>query len=233
MDLRRSVNTKIWDDTWFESLDIHEKLLWIYLITNSKTNMLGVYEISLKKISFESGIEIKSVEKAFESFGRVKKAKYVDGFVVLFNWIKNQAYNTNMKKSAIKEYHNLPNRVKISISTVFEHNLSEAFGTLWNPLQTLPKKEKEKEDESEEEIHNNIFRNLSINQRWIETLCMKWKVKAPSVQSHLNDFRVKCIATGDLKEEEKDAKSHFVNWTEKGNSVPPTVEVKESSFEGF
>ena len=92
MDLRRSINTKIWDDVWFESLTSEEKLVWLYLLTNKNTNMLGVYELSEKKIAFEIGLPLENIRKAFKSFESQKKGKYINGYVVLFNWIKNQSY---------------------------------------------------------------------------------------------------------------------------------------------
>ena len=53
MSKLRSVNTAFWSDPWVEDLTPSEKLLYIYFITNEKTNMLGIYELSIKKISFE------------------------------------------------------------------------------------------------------------------------------------------------------------------------------------
>ena len=75
MSKLRSINTAIWSDTWFEDLTPNEKLLFIYLITNEKTNMLGVYEASVKKISFETGINKETVSKALKGFETIGKVK--------------------------------------------------------------------------------------------------------------------------------------------------------------
>ena len=53
MSKLRSLNTAFWSDTWVEDLEPLKKLLFIYLVTNDKTNMLGIYEASIKKISFD------------------------------------------------------------------------------------------------------------------------------------------------------------------------------------
>lgn len=140
MDVRRSINTKIWSDEWFESLDQKEKLLWIYLLTNSHTNMLGVYEISPKKISFETGLAVKDILKAFEGFERVRKGYYYNQkYVVLVNWIKNQSMNDNMVTSAS----NLYDALHIELKDIMLSNGFKGFERVSKAFRTVPKKEKE------------------------------------------------------------------------------------------
>jgi len=67
--------------------------------------------------------------------------------------------------------------------------------------------------------HNEIFRRLWKNDLWIEALCIKWKCSKNDFLDHLNGFRIDLIAKEELKETEKDAKNHFVNWVNSGNSV--------------
>jgi hypothetical protein len=148
-DLRRSVNTRIWSDEWFETLKPTEKLLWLYLLTNERTNMLGCYEVSMKRISYESGIDESMVRKAFEAFERIGKAYYLGGkYVFLPNWLKNQSMNTNMVKSAKKDYRTLPESVVRAIWVI----VGEGFESLSKGLQMLPKIESEIEIEIEDEV---------------------------------------------------------------------------------
>jgi len=70
------------------------------------------------------------------------------------------------------------------------------------------------------ENHNEIFRKLWNSDGWIEPLCIKWKCEKKDFLNHLNGFRIDCISKDEIKESEKDAKSHFVNWVNKGNLVP-------------
>lgn len=201
MDLRRSINTKIWDDVWFESLTSEEKLIWLYLLTNKNTNMLGIYELSEKKISFEVGLSLETVRKAFESFERDKKAKYVSGFVVLFNWIKNQSYNTNMKKSALADYEKLPQNIKMSVKTVIEFNLKESFGSLSKDYLSLPKieKESEKESENEDEKHFVVFETFleefkkekPMRRSLIVRVCEEYKVNESQVIDQIKIWAIR------------------------------------------
>ncbi len=157
MSVRRSVDTKIWSDEWIEKLSVEEKLLWIYLLTNSKTNMLGIYEISVNRISFETGLSSETILKAFKSFERVNKAFYVlEKYIFLPNWIKNQSMNKNMHTSARNEFIGLAKELNDSVLSIIN---GESFKTLSNPFKSfgtlpnraIPKMEGEGEKELEGE----------------------------------------------------------------------------------
>lgn len=81
----------------------------------------------------------------------------------------------------------------------------------------------DKDNDTDNEIlikkHNEIFRKLWNSDKWIEPLCMKWKCSKKDFLAHLNGFRIDLIAKDQLKENEKDAKNHFVNWVNSENPV--------------
>jgi hypothetical protein len=167
MDIKRSVNTRVWADDWFENLSPAEKLLWLYLLTNSYTNMLGIYEISIKRISFETGLGQTQIENTLEAFERVRKAFYWDGFMFLPNWMKNQSMNTNMLKSAEKNFNDLTN----TLITKLKENGFEGFESLSNGSVILPKKEIEIEKEIEKEIEGEKDKKITHTQfelNWIK-----------------------------------------------------------------
>lgn len=250
--MKRSINTKIWDDPWFESIPTEQKLFWVYLLTNRNTNMLGVYELSLRKMAFETGLIESTLSKAFEAFASVKKAKYIDGYVVIFNFLKNQKFNPNMKKSAVNEYINLPNRLKMSIGPVFEHNLSQAFGSLWKGLQTVPNIEVEVELEREVELESEkesiLSKKVDVNKddkeyyqfitnvlkekpKSIELILMKNKIDLAKKDDLWNDF-IKNVAIYTTVINDKDhAYNTFRLFVEKNNSK---YQINGSSkFTGF
>lgn len=160
----KSISTSIWSDNWFEDLNPTEKLLFIYLLTNEKNNMLGVYEISIKKISFETGINKETIQKALKEFERIKKVKYCKGFIMLVNYLKHQNFNSNMKKSAIDVFNELPNELKPSELTNHLQRDNKGFETLCESFGMLRKIEVEIEEEIEEEskdiIEFDLFWNL-------------------------------------------------------------------------
>jgi hypothetical protein len=67
--------------------------------------------------------------------------------------------------------------------------------------------------------HNEIFRKLWTSGQWIESLCIKWKCEKTDLLNHLNDFRQECIDKDEFKIDEKDAKTHFINWVKRDNPV--------------
>ena len=154
MSKLRSVNTQFWSDPWVEDLTPSEKLLYLYFITNEKTNMLGVYELSIKKISFETGVDKSTIEKALKGFERVRKVKYTNNYIVLLNFTKHQHYNTNMKKSAIDVYNLLPKELKPNDLYIEKDNPSEGFERVVKALGMVRKVEVESEDESETELED-------------------------------------------------------------------------------
>lgn len=166
---QRSLTTDLWNDTWFESLNPQEKLLFLYLLTNDRTNMLGIYEISKRKISFETGLTESAVEKGFESFERVSKIYYTDeNYVVIKNFLKHQRFNTNMKKSALAIYDDLPKSLQIkdldkSDLSVDEGFLmiAEGFGIFnLNRSISISRKEYKKKGKDETEREKEIERQF-------------------------------------------------------------------------
>ena len=152
MSKLRSVSTKIWSDTWFEELSASHKLLFIYLITNEKTNMLGIYEASVKKIAFETGLKKDDVEKGLKYFEKSGRVNYNHNHIILVKFLKHQNFNTNMKKSAIDVYNDLPKELKHSELRLDKSNPLKAFETLSNHLGMVSKIEVEYEYEYEYEL---------------------------------------------------------------------------------
>lgn len=153
MSVKRSINTGIWSDTWVETLTPIEKLVWFYLLTNSYTNMLGIYKVSIKRIIFETGLTQSQIINALKGFERLRKAFYLfDEWIFLPNWIKNQSMNSNMIKSAIETYTHLPKELNDKLLSIG----FESFESLSNGYQSLPNIEVELEDEYELELEGEL-----------------------------------------------------------------------------
>jgi len=162
MSKLRSVSTAFWSDPFIEDLTPSEKLLFLYLITNDKTNMLGIYEVSIKKISFDTGLNKDIIEKSLKEFQRLSKVKYIKNHVVLVNFMKHQNYNTNMKKSAIDIYNELPNELKDSELSISKDNPIKGFESLLNHYGMVSKYEVEDETETEYEVE---YKKTSLETR--------------------------------------------------------------------
>lgn len=114
-DKRRYINTKFWTDTWvMDELNPLDRYLFLYLLTNSRTNIAGVYEISLRQISFETGIEKDNLVKMMERIAN--KVIYFDGFIILKNALKHQNTDNSSINSGINNIiENIPENIKSKV----------------------------------------------------------------------------------------------------------------------
>ena len=81
----RQVHVHIWKDDWFLDLDPLHKLFFIYLFTNERASISGIYELSKRVMAFESGLTFSEIDAALQAFEQEGKAHYDDGVV----WIPN------------------------------------------------------------------------------------------------------------------------------------------------
>jgi len=98
MSKNRYINTKFWIDNYVVERDPIEKLLYLYLLTNTLTNILGIYEISVRQIAFDTGIDKDMVIKILERFNKDNKIRYIDGYIAIKNFVKHQANNPKINK---------------------------------------------------------------------------------------------------------------------------------------
>lgn len=98
MAKQRIVNTRFWIDDYISNLDPVEKLLFLYFLTNPYTDICGVYEIPLKHVALETGLDKEMVIKILNRFKKDKKIFYKNGWVAIRNFAKHQQDNPKIKK---------------------------------------------------------------------------------------------------------------------------------------
>jgi hypothetical protein len=108
MAKQRYLNTRFWRDNYISELDPSEKLLFIYLLTNPDTNISGIYEIPLRIIALDTGIDKEMVIKIIKRFTADNKIVYKSGWVAIKNFIKHQALNPKIEKGIKTELSNAP-----------------------------------------------------------------------------------------------------------------------------
>ena len=91
MAKQRYIDTRFWHDSWVVNLDPIERLVYLYLLTNDKTSICGVYEIPVRMIAFETGLDKEITEKILKRFEKEKKIKYEGEWVAIKNFLKYQA----------------------------------------------------------------------------------------------------------------------------------------------
>jgi len=189
----RYINTFFWNDPYIaDKLDPIEKLLYMYFLTNELTNLAGVYEIAIRKVSFDTGIDKEMVLRILERFQRDKKMYYFEKHIIISNFIKNQNLNGNMIKGALSILENLPESVKYFIFDKLNLQTANRYETIrkalkgfGNDLKGLPNGSEgfrtlssgHSRNETEEELNlketnvtlnNNINNNNSENQSYLQ-----------------------------------------------------------------
>lgn len=100
MATQRFISTSFWDDEWVVTLKPEEKLVYLYLMTNTLTNIAGVYKITLKRMVYDTDLSKSSIEKTLERFKEAKKAYYFGEYIVIPSWPKHQKIEHHPKLKA-------------------------------------------------------------------------------------------------------------------------------------
>ena len=162
MAKNRYINTKFWDDSYISDLGPNAKLLYLYFLTNALTNICGAYEISIKRIVFDTGIAEELIKGLLKRFAEDKKVLYVDGYIIIKNFIKHQKQNPSIIAGIKAESGRLPANVMTACN-----KLSQA-GTYLNMnlnmnLKELENSVKDKENKkASRKIINKIKKDLKI-----------------------------------------------------------------------
>lgn len=92
MSTQRYISTSFWDDSWIQTLDPSEKLLYLYYMTNPLTNIAGVYKITLRRICFDTGFNDSTIKHIQEKFEKAGKAFLIGEYIALPSWPNHQKW---------------------------------------------------------------------------------------------------------------------------------------------
>lgn len=119
MATSRYVNTSFWKDNYVVDLDPSEKLLFLYFLTNPKTNIAGVYEIHLREAAFDTGFDIDMIKKILGRFQADGKMDYVNGWLIIKNFVKHQRINPSVRAGIERAIAASPKELGLKL---LEHN---------------------------------------------------------------------------------------------------------------
>ena len=101
LSIQRYISTSFWDDRWIRSLDPAERYLYLYLMTNTLTNIAGIYQITMDRISYDTGYDDRTLKPMLQRFTDAGKAVfYHDEWMILPKWPKHQQWQ---KRSKIRD----------------------------------------------------------------------------------------------------------------------------------
>lgn len=107
----RIIDSKIWEDSWFFDLTAEQKLLFVYLITSSHTNQLGIFTANIKYIKIETGLE--NIEEILKTL--YPKVLYLPqfSFILIKNFIRYQNLGgAKFEKSIYQKFLEQPRQIQ-------------------------------------------------------------------------------------------------------------------------
>lgn len=92
----RIVHTRFWSDNFIANLNALDRYVFLYFLTNEHTNIAGIYELPIKIMEVETGLQEEQLRVILE---RLKeKIEYYEGWV----WVKNFGKYQNSESPKIK-----------------------------------------------------------------------------------------------------------------------------------
>ena len=120
MSTQRYISTSFWDDEWVQTLNLMEKGLYLYFLSNTLTNIAGIYKISDRRILFDTGLSDNKFKEMFDKFEKAGKAYRHDEYIIIPKWPKHQKWETHSKiKVGIEAIlKNLPSELLAFVKTI-------------------------------------------------------------------------------------------------------------------
>lgn len=125
----RQIHTKIWTDDWFLDLTPEHKLLFIYLFSNARSNLSGLYDLPLKVASFESGLSVEAVKAGLERFAADGKVLYEEGWI----WIKSLLRYNATNLSSVKIRRHIQSTIEHVPDIPLKRQWIEHYNSIVNP----------------------------------------------------------------------------------------------------
>lgn len=235
MSKQRSISTRMWSDSYFEKLDPTEKLFFIYLLTNIYTNICGIYEIPLKIVAVETGIDKEMILKLLQRFENDKKVYYIDWHICIRNFVKNQNSNPSVQKWIEREISEKPQDLidKIqAVYNVYTGCIQDGTLNLTKPNLTKPenlvieKSLKQEIEKSRQEISHefDIYIEPFIDYR--SETDKKWNEKRTKEKTRNTILRLK---KRQMNAETNFGKSPLIDYT-KPNNFKKALEEWKTDF---
>ena len=162
MSKQRIINTRFWQDTYISELDPIEKLLFLYFLTNPLTDICGVYEIGLRQVALDTGIDREDMlPRLLSRFQKDDKIYYIDGWIYIKNFTKHQNLNPKVEIGIKRCFEAVPSHIRESIDSLSKSiapNLTKL--NLTKPNLTEPNVKPERADKEVFEMIN-LFKEIN------------------------------------------------------------------------
>ena len=130
----RQLHTTFWDDPLILDLTHEKKYFYIYLLTNPNVKQCGIYEISIRQITYHTGYNKETIDKLLELFVGLNKIVISKDTneIAIINFLKyNYSASPTIKKCIDKDLAAVKNKELLkyiyNIGNTILHTFSEIF----------------------------------------------------------------------------------------------------------
>jgi len=192
MAVYRTIHISFWQDPFVLKLTPEEKYFYIYLMTNSKTNQIGCYEISKTIIRMETGYNEETVDKLIDRFINYGKINYSNNTdeMLLINWHKySWSKSPKVETCIVGEWKSVKNQ---GFKTIL-HRLCIDYGYSMDSLCIKEEEEETKEEtKTQEETQQKNDAKPSADYQKIVDLYNSICISYPKL-TKLSEARKKAI----------------------------------------
>jgi hypothetical protein len=109
----RYISTTFWDDAWIQELNPSEKFVYLYLMTNPLTSISGVYKVTDRRISFDTGYDMETIKSIMGKFTAERKAIRFGEWIIIPTWPRHQNWEEKdeIKLGIISDLQDLPEEI--------------------------------------------------------------------------------------------------------------------------
>ncbi|MBC2239793.1 DnaD domain-containing protein [Listeria booriae] len=247
MAIYRQVHVSFWQDPFVLDLTPEEKYFYIYLMTNSKTNQIGIYEIPKKIMEIELGYSIDRVSILLKKFISYKKILFSESKneLMLLNWCK---YNWSSSPKVIS----LVNKELKNVKTLaFARSYVEQVKSLGHKTDSLSieylysmdtesQEELELKEELEEELSQEEKEKSSsfdIHTFFQTSICQENPIVMEGIEKWVEDTDVEVVKKA-IEIGAKNNKTSYAyvdgilrNWVSRNLTTIEKVNAAEQAFE--
>jgi len=232
-----SLHRKLPNWEWYQDLKTKSMFIHCLLMANHKekrwrgvTIKRGSFITSFSHLSSETGISLQSVRTAIknlESTGEIKKestSKNTLITIVNYDGYQNSQQRPNKQITKLQHMDNKQitttnnDNNEIINSTTSKNEKKSDLDIQNIDLRNVEEKEKklrEKKNSIQEQINE-----LKTNKIWLESVCIQNKMSETKLKNKLDEFLHFLIASGKDTKDERDLKSHFINWVSSRDRIP-------------
>lgn len=177
MAIFRKIHVQFWGDSYIQSLTPEQKFFFLYLLTNERTRQCGIYEITPRQISFDTGYTVETVLHLIDFFtesGKIVFSRETSEMAIK-NWDRyNSSRSPDIKALVNKELASIKNPKLIEWLQSADTVLPDTKISSRGEREREREKEPEEEGERDWSAHGMLYdaeKAILGNMIWFEGIC--------------------------------------------------------------